>query len=99
MSEEQSPDQPEQQKVPWYVRDEADRTLRLLGGLIIFTIALIGVFYLEASHGGNTKKYLTPELIHSIFIAIGGWVVATSMSGQRKTNNNENGGGRKPYVP
>lgn len=79
------------QKIPWYVREESDNTVRLLGGLIIFALAMIGIFIMEFLVGDvTTPVYLKEGIIHAIFGYITGWI---SGGGLKKTNMN---GGSKP---
>lgn len=79
------------QKTPWYVREESDNTVRLIGGLIIFALAMIGLFLMEYL-SGNVKSpiYLKEGIVHAIFGYITGWI---SAGGLKKTNMN---GGNKP---
>lgn len=86
------------QKVPWFVRDEADNTIRLVGGLIVFLLGMVGVFFLErASVGdesGEGRKYVTPELLHSLFAFIAGWV--SGAAGKKLMNAGNGARGAKP---
>jgi len=71
-------------KVPCYVRDEADSTLRLIGGLIIFALAMVGLFVMEYMRGSKeTAVFLKEGIIHAIFGYITGWISASSL---KKTN-------------
>ena len=77
---------PPTEKVPWYVREEADSTLRLLGGLIIFAIAMVGLFLMEWFRGPKEAPiYLKEGIVHAIFGYITGWI---SGGGLKKTNMN-----------
>lgn len=78
------------QKIPWFVRDEADNTIRLIGGLIIFALGMVGVFFLERAGVAGNKKYVTPELLHSLFAFIAGWI--SGAAGGKKLMNALNGG-------
>ena len=74
------------EKIPWYVREEADSTLRLIGGLIIFAIAMIGLFLMELFRGSTENPiYLKEGIIHAIFGYITGWI---SAGGLKKMNLN-----------
>lgn len=63
--------------MPWFVREDTDRTLRLIGGLIAFLAVMFCTFYLEMRAPAD-KKYLTPELLHSIFTFVAGWVAGAA---------------------
>lgn len=82
------------QKVPWFVRDEADNTIRLVGGLLVFALGMVGVFFLEMSSieekpGTESRKYLTPALLHSLFAFIAGWIGGAAAG--KKLMNGQNG--------
>lgn len=87
-----------EKKTPWFVQDEADNTIRLVGAMVIFALGMVGVFLLEKSgvnDVGEGRKYVTPELLHSLFAFIAGWVSGTSMG--KKTRGDPNGApGGKP---
>lgn len=77
-------DTQKEQKIPWYVREEADSTTRLIGGLIIFALAMIGLFIMEYIRGSkDTAVFLKEGIIHAIFGYITGWISASSL---KKTN-------------
>ena len=76
------------EKIPWYVHEEADRTTRLLGGLIIFAIAMVGLFLMEWLRGPKEAPiYLKEGIVHAIFGYITGWISGNS-GGLKKMNMN-----------
>ena len=92
MDSQKQPEQPKEKKVPWYVMEEADNTVRLLGGLIIFLVGMIGLFVVEAMVGSITNPiYLKEGIIHAIFGYITGWISASG----RKTTVNGTGRGKQ----
>lgn len=89
--------------MPWFGAEnnaEADSTLRLIGGLAIFTILIIGLFVGEYWF---KKDYLSPELLHTIMATVGMWVVY--QQGKRDGIASLNGNGHhspqppKPQTP
>ena len=91
MESQKQPEQPKEKKVPWFVMEEADNIVKLVGGLFIFLVAMIGLFIMEALKGTpTTSVFLKEGIIHAIFGYITGWISAS------KGNKSD---GRKPYVP
>ena len=91
---EQQPKQKDPNKLPWFVHDAADNTIRLVGGLFIFLVALVGVFVLELkrnnAEGVEKAVYLTAELLHMIFAFIAGWI-GGSAAAKKPTTTMTNG--------
>ena len=90
MESQKQPEQPKEKKVPWFVMEEADNIVKLVGGLIIFLVAMIGLFIMESINSSTTPVFLKEGIVHAIFGYITGWVSAS------KSNKSD---GRKPYVP
>ena len=89
--QEETPKLPEEKKVPWYVMEEADNTVRLIGGLVIFIVAMIGLFIMESMNDSKTPVFLKEGIIHAIFGYVTGWI---SASGKKTTTTNGSGRGK-----
>lgn len=81
------------QKVPWWVREEADSTTRLIGGLIIFGLIIIGLFVMELIVGDpKSPVYLKEAVVLTMLAYVAGWI--SGASGKRSPNGNFQAGGR-----
>lgn len=70
--------------------NEYDSSLRLWGGLIIFSMICVGMFIGDFYFD---KGYLTPELLHSVLAMAGMWVVYQQ---GKKDGMAMNGNGQPP---
>ena len=70
-------------KLPWYVREESDNTVKLIGGLILFAAGMVGLFFAEMIAGDFKQPvYLKEGIIHAIFSFIAGWIAGSQKKGE-----------------
>ena len=87
MSDEMENDRKEHHDRKWLVSDDADNTRKLIGGLIIFGLTIVGLFVLEIV-AGNPKApiYLKEATVLTTLAYIAGWISGSS-------GKKNNGGG------
>lgn len=65
--------------------NELDSTIRLIGGLFIFSAFLFGLFYLDWHKPQQGEKLLTEAVVHSVLSFCAGWIAGTRMQGRNGT--------------
>ena len=80
------PDKPKE-----WSNSEVDTTIRLIGGLFIFLVMAVLMLVGDIWFG---KKFITPELGHTLFATVGMWVAY-----QAGKKSEQNGNGYPPQSP
>ena len=76
--------------------NELDSTIRLIGGLFIFSLFLFGLFYLDWHKPEQGEKLLTEAVVHSVLSFCAGWIAGSRLQGK---NGSQAGYGYPPEPP